>query len=236
MTNQSAQSNSYSIWPVYRTLVGIGMLCALLIVSVFIATAPAIEQNRADALQRAIFDVLPGTKHTQTYVYDGANGGSIAALEAGVAGNLDRLIYAGFDAQNHLVGVALQAKGQGYQDVITILYGYAPQHQAIIGMRVLESRETPGLGDKIEKDPTFISNFKQLDVSLVSDNLTLKHTIEAVKSGNKVSPWQVDGITGATISSVAIAQMLDASARLWAPRIQAHQNNLKIIKRGSHGS
>ena len=46
----------------------------------------------------------------------------------------------------------------GYQDVIRILlYGYSPEHQAIVGMRVLESRETPGLGDKIEKDPAFLA-------------------------------------------------------------------------------
>ena len=32
-----------------------------------------------------------------------------------------------------------------------ILYGYAPALDAVIGIRVLETKETPGLGDKIEK-------------------------------------------------------------------------------------
>ena len=230
MTNAKVQSNQFSIWPIYRTLSGIGMACGLLIVGVYLGTAPAIEENRALALQQAIFNVLPGTKATQTYRYSLENGGSLILLSEDEAGNAtDDLIYAGFDQQNKLVGLALQTQGQGYQDVISILYGYDPKHQIIIGMKVLESRETPGLGDKIEKDTVFINNFKSLDVVLNDKNTDLKHGIEAVKSGQKEAPWQIDGITGATISSVAIAQMLDANVRVWAPRIKANQQKLTKI-------
>ena len=30
----------------------------------------------------------------------------------------------------------------------------------VIGMKVLESKETPGLGDKIEKDSAFVAEFR----------------------------------------------------------------------------
>ena len=49
-----------SVWHMYRAMVGIGMLCGLLIVAVFELTRPVIERNKAEALQRAIFQVLPG--------------------------------------------------------------------------------------------------------------------------------------------------------------------------------
>ena len=110
----------------------------------------------------------------------------------------------------------------GYQDVIRVIYGYSFADEAIIGIRVLESKETPGLGDKIETDPDFLRNFEQLDVSLVEDRSALANPIVPVKSGEKSHPWEVDGITGATISSVAIANILNDSAQYWVPRIQEH--------------
>ena len=50
-----------------------------------------------------------------------------------------------------IVGLAVEAQGMGYQDVIRVIYGYSFEQDAIVGIRVLESKETPGLGDKIEK-------------------------------------------------------------------------------------
>jgi electron transport complex protein RnfG len=129
-------------------------------------------------------------------------------------------VYAGYDEQQRLVGLAVEAHGMGYQDVIRVLYGYSFAQEAIIGIRVLESKETPGLGDKIETDADFLENFKRLDVSLSADRSALLHPIEPVKHGRKEHPWQVDGITGATISSVAIAEILSRSTTYWIPRIR----------------
>ena len=66
----------------------------------------------------------------------------------------------------------------------------------------------------------FLANFLKLDVSLSVDGARVAHPIEPVKRGAKEHPWQVDGITGATISSVAIAGMLDRSAAYWVPRLR----------------
>ena len=54
----------------------------------------------------------------------------------------------------------------GYQDVIRVLYGYSFDTEAIIGIRVLESKETPGLGDKIETDPDFLGQLEARSRSL----------------------------------------------------------------------
>lgn len=205
-------------WPMVRALVGVGLLCGLLIVGAFEVTAPIIARNRAEALQRAIFQVLPSATSSRTFVMDAD--GAFAAV-AGQRAADARAVHAGFDDDGELVGLAIEAQGMGYQDVIGVLYGYSFTEDAIIGVAVLESRETPGLGTKIETDPDFLRNFERLDVSLTEDGRGILHPIEAVKHGEKQSPWQVDAITGATISSYALADILRESSAFWMPRVEA---------------
>ncbi len=204
------------IWPMYRAMVGVGLLCGLGIVTVFLLTRPIIARNRAEALERAIFHVLPEARSSATFRL--ADDGSFAALEG--AAEDAAVVYAGYDAAGALVGFALEGSGMGYQDVIEVLYGYDFAADAVIGIRVLASRETPGLGDRIETDTDFLANFERLDVALDPAGGALAHPIEAVKHGEKEHAWQVDGITGATISSVAIADILRESAGFWVPRLR----------------
>ncbi|NIT53564.1 MAG: FMN-binding protein, partial [candidate division Zixibacteria bacterium] len=136
-------------------------------------------------------------------------------------------IYACYTDNHQLAGVAIPASGQGFQDVIRILYGYVPEKNAVVGMQVLESTETPGLGDKIEKDEDFLVNFKGLDVRLAKNQDRLLHPIKLVKAGQKTEPWQISAITGATISSRAIAKMIRESAEKNLPLIKDNLSNLQ---------
>jgi electron transport complex protein RnfG len=214
-----AQAAMPPVWPMYRAMVGIGVLCGLLIVGVYHGTRPVIERNRAAALQRAIFDVLPGARSSRSFRF------SAAARFESVGGEsaAESLVHAGYDAEGRLVGLALPAQAMGYQDMIRALYGYQYERQAIVGIKVLESRETPGLGDRIETDPAFQENFTALDVALGPDGTAVAHPIEVVANGEKQHPWQIDGITGATISSVAIASALRRSVSDWIPRVHARR-------------
>jgi len=205
-----------SAFHMYRSMVGVGLMCGLLIVTVFELTEPVIRRNKAEALERAIFQVLPQASTRTTFLLTDA--GSFEVLEGDSEGL--SVVHAGYDDNQRLVGLAVEAQGMGYQDVIRLIYGYSFEDEAITGIRVLESKETPGLGDKIETDPDFLENFKRLDVTLGADAAALAHPIEAVKHGKKEHDWQVDGITGATISSVAIAAILDRSATYWVPQIR----------------
>ena len=215
-------TESTPAWHLYRALVGVGIVCGVLIVAAFEMTRPIIAQNRAEALQRAIFDVLPGVERTASFAF--APDGKFTALGAGPegghgGGSEAEVVHAGYDGSGQLVGLAIEARGMGYQDVITVLYGYSISDGAIVGFSVLDSRETPGLGDKIDKDPVFLENFVRLDASLNDAGNGLAHDIEAVKHGEKTSAWQIDAITGATISSNAVADILNTSAAHWAPRV-----------------
>ena len=189
-------------------MVGVGLLCGLLIVTIHELTGPVIARNQAAALEAAVFEVLPAPwsagrtcssrrrdfSRSRT-AQPRARRGSMPATTPAAA----------------LVGVAIEGRGMGYQDTIRLLYGYAPAQQAIVGMRVLESKETPGLGDKIEKDPDFAANFERLSAALNANGDGLANPIVAVKRGAKTQDWQIDGITGATISSVAVARILSSA-------------------------
>jgi electron transport complex protein RnfG len=206
----------------YRAMVGVGLVCGLLIVTTYVATGPTIARNRAAMLQRAIFQVLPAARTTRSFRLSAGDRLEPVA-EAAVGA---QVVYAAYDAEGRLVGVAIEAAGLGYQDTIRVLYGYAPTRAAIVGMHVLESRDTPGLGDRIESDPQFLKNFEHLDATLAPDGEQLANPIRPVKRGTKNQPWQVDTITGATISSSAVANIIAGSAAFWVPRIQ---RNLDVL-------
>jgi electron transport complex protein RnfG len=199
-------------WPMYRALVGIGLVCGALIVSAYQATAPTIRANRIAARDRAVLRVLPGAVESRAFRWSGAR---FAAAD----GDDLPSVFAGFDAEGSLIGFAVEAQAMGYQDAVRILWGYAHARQAIIGMCVLESRETPGLGDRVETDPAYVANFAQLDVALDPTGTALAHPIGIVKPGAKTARWQVDTISGATITSGAIARMVRDGAAIWVPRL-----------------
>ena len=208
-----------------RAMVGIGLVCALLIVLTFEGTLPRIERLKAEALEKAIFKVIPGMAKKKTFKLDEKNN----FIEINGNEKDAQLVYAGYDENDKLVGVAVPASGMGFADVLRILYGYDPNKQAVVGFYVLESKETPGLGDKIEKDPNFLANFEALDVSLSNDLNKIKNTVVTVKHGAKNNNWEIDGITGATISSRAIGNIIGTSTGEMVPVIFKNKEVFKKL-------
>lgn len=189
------------------TLTIAGFFSGLSIVIAYRTTLPRIQANQRAALERAVFEVLPGTVRLERLTWNGT------ALAAGAAGQgaLDESIFAGYSAENKLVGYAVPGSGAGFQDTIKLIYGLDPTAVRVLGMTVLESRETPGLGDKIYKDPKFAGEFRDLVVAPL---------IELIK-GHGEAANQVDAITGATISSRAVVKILNRTNAVWLPRIAA---------------
>ncbi len=187
------------------TLTLAGLFSGLAIVGIYELTLPTITANQARELRAAVFTVLPGTVTMRRLVHteDGLR-------QATADGPDGPFVYGGYDADDRLVGYAIAGAGPGFQDTIRLLYGYRPAQRLVVGMAVLESRETPGLGDKIYKDAAFVANFRALAVD---------PRIVAVKKGTKSAPNEVDAITGATISSRAVVRILNESHRVWAARL-----------------
>jgi electron transport complex protein RnfG len=212
------------IWPLYRTLVGIGVFCGLLIVAAYDFTKDPIRRNKVVARQRAVLKVIPGA--TQVGTFQRAADGSYALVpdDSDGAG----LVFAGFDAEQKLVGAALEASGAGYGDSLRVLYAYSFEQQAITGLTVIETHETPGLGVGVDQNPAYRANFQKLDVSLGADRKALAHPVEFVKQGQKKHPWQIDGITGATVTTRAIATMLAKNIAEAAPSLQARVADFRL--------
>jgi len=210
-----------------RTLGIIAMISGLLVVLVFEWTRPAIEQNKREMIERAVFQVIPGA--TQHHDFSVNQQGVFPDTEVT---NDGITVYAGYDDDGKLLGIAAEAAAQGYQDVIRLLYGYSPDCECITGIRVLKLSETPGLGDKIISDADFRANFNALEAKLSADMSALANAIVTVKHGTKKHPWEIDAISGATISSTAVGKALNDSAQHLLPLLLPKINQLKVPSGG----
>ena len=181
-----------------------GLISGLGIVGVYEVTLSTITENQARELRAAVFKVLPGVTQMQELVQE--NDRLVAVIPEAGEESRDNTIYGGYDEERSFVGYAIPGEGPGFQDTIKLLYGYLPADNKVVGMEVLESRETPGLGDKIYKDLVFVEAFSDLPI---------EPTIEVVKKGRKVSDNQVDAITGATISSRAVVNIINDTNSIW---------------------
>ncbi len=204
-------------WPLFRALVGVGLACAVVIVTLYEVTRPTIEAQRAERLRSAIDEVLPGVAAVRSYgrLADGTleRLGSLASGED--------VVHAGFDATGRLIGFAFEGRGPGYQDAIEVLLGYDPRGQRLVGLAVLASRETPGLGDRIRSEQAFLASFRDLDVRLDASGARLAHEVELARPGRTRLPWQIDGVSGATVSSRAVARIAASTTAAWAPALRA---------------
>jgi len=199
-----------------RLLGIVSLLCGALIVATERGTFARIHRNQETIMRDSVARLLPGIQKQIVYGI-GPDGG--LTILAGADASTHRF-FAGYDASGNFLGVVIEASERGYADVISAMYAYAPDSQTITGFQVIDMKETPGLGNKISSDPGFLDNFRHLDAT---------HPITAVKHGSKKNAWEIDAISGATISSRAVGRMLQKSVAGVAPVIQ---RNLDRIKRG----
>lgn len=104
-------------------------------------------------------------------------------------------VYRALDAQGAEVGIAYMATPSGFQGDITLAVGINRPQNAIAGVRVLAHTETAGLGSKVEGS----AYLDQYLGKFINDEFIVKK--------------DVDGISGATISSAAVANGVRDSAR-----------------------
>ncbi|NNK32724.1 MAG: FMN-binding protein [Xanthomonadales bacterium] len=188
------------------TLAVAGALAGLLIVLVNLHTKPIIDAYRAEQLRLAVYEVLPGAARYRTlYRVDGA---LQAELPEGAKAADFRQAYVGYDEAGEMLGVAVSRGESGFQDIVLVIFGFEPDTGVLLGMKVLESKETPGLGDKIFKDLDFVAQFfARPQTPLLS-----------IKAGSgKGQPGEIDAITGATISSKVVVSIINNGIAEWQP-------------------
>lgn len=209
------------------TLGIVAMVSGLLVVLTWQLTLEPIRENQRIMIEKAIFQVIPGSQQRQSYTI------TEQGLVEGIQKNSNLQFYAAFDQKGQLKGIAAEAAAQGYADMVRLLYGYEPQCKCIRGFSIIKMAETPGLGDKILTDENFLANFNALDAQVNDENTALKNSIVTVKHGSKKNPWEIDAISGATITSKAVGKAINQSAQQLLPRLQAYINQLHITQTAS---
>jgi electron transport complex protein RnfG len=114
------------------------------------------------------------------------------------------------DQEKRLKGWVVKASGQGYADKIALLIGFDAAKESITGLFVLEQKETPGLGNKIIL-PGWLSQFT---------GKRTEHPLR-LRTSKEHEPDSIDAITGATISSRSVIDIINRSIKdtsgQWGP-------------------
>ena len=199
------------------TLGLVAAICGLIIVSAYEGSLSAVRDNRRVALERAITKVLPGASKTVSYL--ALPDGSIITANGDETPVGALSFHAAYNASGGLMGIAAEGSAKGYADTVRILFGYSPPCSCVVGIGVISMRETPGIGDRILTDAAFLSNFKALDTQLNAELSGLANEVKTVKHGTKAQAWQVDAISGATITSRAVGRAINEASQALLPRL-----------------
>lgn len=197
-------------WKLLATLAVAGAAAGWLVVSVYNVTLPAIQKHAGEQIDGAVREVLKAPARWDTLYLIGNV--VTATPPAGSDKRELTKVFVGFDAAGARIGVAVVAAEPGFQELLTLMIGFDPSTGALTGYKVLDQKETPGLGDKVEVDKMFGSQF--------AGRITpIKGVKGVVAAGN---PSQVQTITGATISSRAVIRIINNAVAKWRPLLEAH--------------
>jgi len=111
------------------------------------------------------------------------------------------LVYRAMDEAGQTLGWVLPAGGPGFADRLELLIGLDARAEKITGLYVLDQKETPGLGNRIVEQ-IWRGQFKGTQTD---------RAIKLVKTAPGEN--QVQAITGATISSQSVTDIVNRSVR-----------------------
>lgn len=120
----------------------------------------------------------------------------------------DSLVFYTTSLSGQVTGIAVESfTNKGFSGMIKVMVGFLPDG-TIYDVAVLEHKETPGLGDKMEKSKSF-NKKTGLSWSSQFSNIDPEQFSLRVKQDD----GQVDAITAATISSRAFCDAVDRAYR-----------------------
>lgn len=210
-----ARDESVPSWQLLLTLTVAGALAGLAVVLLYDWTRPRVEAHKAGVLREAIAEVLHAPQRADTlWLSHGTLSGKAPTGED--AKKAER-VYLGFDAAGAPTGYAIQVIEPGFADPITLLIGYDAAHHELLGMKVLESKETPGIADKVVQ-PVFTGQFRGRVAPLTG----IKRDESAKMATDRSA---VVMITGATISSRAVLRGINKAIAHWQPYLDAYRSS-----------
>ncbi|MDX8404113.1 MAG: RnfABCDGE type electron transport complex subunit G [Mariprofundaceae bacterium] len=170
-------------------LVAVAVIAVLVLGLTDIVTREPIAEARKAALHKALVQVLPS--HTNDPLADlitlkSSENGSSADQEV-------KQFYPAKDAQGKIIGLAWETIApDGYNGTIRILMGVLPDG-SVHAIRITDHRETPGLGDGIVLNTSWLSSFEG-------------RTMENSRWKVKKDGGEFDQFNGATITPRAVVK------------------------------
>ena len=129
--------------------------------------------------------------------------------------------FKGLDGNKQVVGYAASASAQGYGSMpIQVMVGFKANVQSlqIVGVRVVDQQETPGLGANIQSESTSKTLWTVLGLATPSakpppsfQNQFGGLLAADIQLSKSPEPGKVTAITGATISSTAVLRAVKAA-------------------------
>lgn len=106
------------------------------------------------------------------------------------------------ERRNELLLIVLPVSGTGYASTIRAMLALEPDLTTVAALTISEHGETPGLGARID-DPSWQALWAGKEAIDDAGNVVI-----SVVRGQATAPFEVDGITGATITSNGISNMM----------------------------
>jgi RnfABCDGE-type electron transport complex G subunit len=170
-------------------LTSVGLISGGFLAGVATLTKEKIALNVQKEIEAAIQDVVDHAQiNTVLYEED------------------DLVIYRETEDDGDLAGYAVQATGVGFQDKITLMFGLDPSLKKITGLTIIDQKETPGLGAKIEDWGAFLQFWENRDATG-----PLKLRKPPAGTIDELLPNEINTITAATISSTKVLEIVNTS-------------------------
>lgn len=191
-------------------LVTITLAAGLVLSSVYVLTKDRIEENQNRANQAAYLQVLPGA---ETVTRDDDLKDAVSALGGeGYGSDFGKVTIvdaaAGVDAGGSTVGYAVSVTSEdAYDGSLTLVVGFRTDG-TINGIAFTELHDTPGMGMRCDEDA-----FKDQFVGAQVSRFTLN------KSGGSTEPDMIDSVSGASVSSGAVVNAVNAALDFYASHI-----------------
>lgn len=155
-------------------------IAGCLLAYTYVSTQDDIQRNLENSMRTALLLVVEGVESYENIALDEKT----SVLKAK-------------DSNGNVIGYGVMITGGGFQGDIKLMVGFDKDASAVLGIEVLENVETPGLGNRIIEDW-----FKKQFEGAIPP-------IEVLKGQKPQNRSQIEAITGATISSKSVANIIN---------------------------
>jgi electron transport complex protein RnfG len=176
------------------TLAAIAAICTLLVAATYRLTADRIAANEKARIEQSLQPALAGL----FYDSDVTESRIVLAPPHDLPGSGPAIVYRVYAAGEPVAALFVVTAMDGYSGPIRILLG-VDMDGVVTGLRILEHRETPGLGDRIEATRSdWVHQF---------DGRSLGNP-EAAGWAIGVDGGEFDQLTGASITPRAVVKAI----------------------------